>query len=223
MPVVNANSASCTVDVSDLVVRSVQGEESALKALLAETYPKLCRYVGAKIPTYLRSSLDAEDIVQEAMLSVVRHIGSFEPRGPDSFDRWVTTIALRKLRSTIEYYRADKRGGTQSPVSGQARHFEDSMIVLLDLVAGSDPTPSRCVARAEAIQAMESALGQLPEADREAVRRVHLHGQSVGDAASAMGRSKRAIHGLCARARKRLRRLLKSDSVFLSGTGWPRP
>lgn len=63
------------------------------------------------------------------------------------------------------------------------------------------------------------ALTQLPSDYGEAARLVYLEGFSVAAAAQAMGRSDRAIHNLCHKAKQRLRELLGTRSRFMSGSG----
>ena len=144
-----------------------------------------------------------------------RHIGKFEPRGPDSFFRWAATIAIRRLRNAIKARRSLKRGGMEVPRT-TAGVPEASVVALLDLMAGPEKTPSRVVAGQEATRAVEDALAFLPEHYRQAVGLVYLEGHSVVEAATIMGRTPRAIHNLCFKAKRQLRSVLGSASKFLS-------
>jgi RNA polymerase sigma factor (sigma-70 family) len=97
--------------------------------------------------------------------------------------------------------------------------LESSVVMLLDLMAASGRTPSRTIARREAHQAVEAALKVLPEDYREVVRLVYLEGLAVAQAAERMGRTERAIHNLCYKAKRRLREMLGSGSRYLSSSG----
>lgn len=207
------NSPDADDQLSDLIARAVGGDMVALTTLLAETRSRLCRHVSWRIPPDLKSSVDAEDIVQEAHVEIYRHIGGFRVLGDDSFYRWMATIALRKLRDAVRMRRATKRAA--SPMQ-QQRNLEDSVFDLLDLVIGPGQTASRSVARGEAVAALRVAIDALPEDYREAVWLVHIQGLSVTTAAAQMGRTERAIHNLCYKARERMRELLGSGSRFLS-------
>ncbi len=202
-----------------LVRRAIGGDEVALTILLTESRNRLCGYLSGKIPRELGGRIDADDITQEAHVEVFRHVRSFEPRGAESFDRWVRTNALRKLRDAIKARRADRRGGGRLPVGALSANVEDSMIGLLDLLAGPDHTPSRSVARHEAVAAVHAALDGLTAEYREAVWLVYIEGRPVAAAAEQMGRTERAVHNLCYKAKHRLRELLGSDSRFLSSSG----
>ena len=198
-----------------LLERAVARDPAALTRLLTDTYLWLCDYIARRMPPDLRSIVDAEDIIQQTHIEVFRRIDDFAPNGVDSFRRWVRAIALSRLRNLIKGHRAAKRGGLRARVSNRGR-IDDSTVALLDHLAGPGATPSRCVARREAIDAVESALGALPEHYRQAVRLVHIEGHRVCDAATLMGRSERAVHGLCRRGLKRMRESLLRESDLLS-------
>jgi RNA polymerase sigma-70 factor (ECF subfamily) len=210
------NSTDCE---AELVRQAVSGDRAALLKLLGRSRQQLCQRVAHRIPTALRGVVDAEDVVQDAHVEVFRHIDTFELRDSDSFDRWIRTIALRKLRDAVRRQRAAKRGQGKSPIGPVAQSLEDSMIALLDLISAPGRTPSSVAARAEGVQAMQAAIGQLPEDYRKAVWLVHIEGRSVASVAKAMGRSEGAIRVLCHKARRRMRDILGSRSRFLSSSG----
>ena len=199
--------------------QAVAGDEGALTLLLAELDERLCARVQRKIPSALRSRFGAEDIVQETHREVFRHIRTFEPRGPDAFERWVSTIAVRKLRDVIKGQRRAKRGGGRTAASPAGPNVDDSMIGLLDVLAGPGRTPSRCVARVEALRAVQSALDLLPEHYRQAILLVRIEGRPVAEVAAEMGRTERAVHGLTRRGLELLRDRLGDSSAYLSSSG----
>lgn len=202
-----------------MIRRAVGGDIVALTVVLTESRAKLLDYLQRRIPPDLKGTVDADDLAQEAHVEVFRHIGDFELRGPDSLDRWVATIALRKLRDAIKMRRADRRGGGKMALSPFPRHVEDSMVALLDVLAVTTRTPSQSAVRHEVVAAVQDALAELPEDYRQAIWMVHIEGRSAAAAAEQMGRTERAIHNLCYKAKARLRERLGSDSRFMSSSG----
>ncbi len=200
-----------------LVHAAVAGDAAALKLLLLDGHARLCAYLGRRIPVSLQGVVAPDDIAQEAYIQVFQHIRNFRAAGPDAFARWISTIALRKLRNAIKAQRALKRGGGQGATTGSPTN-EDSLAGLLDLVAADGPTPSRVLARRDAVQMLAVALQDLPDHYRQAVRLVYLEGRPVAEAAAAMGRTERAIHGLCRSALRLLREHLGSASQFFSSS-----
>ncbi len=199
-----------------LVEQAVAGDTVAMKLLLTQSREDLCRLVGKRIPADLRSILDVEDVVQESHIEVFRRIASFKVRGPQSFHRWLIAIALTRLRNGIKRHRALKRGGGRAVMAAWPKRIEDSTLALLDTLAGPGQTPSKSVARQEAINAVQASLAGLPEDYRAALWLVHIEGRSVKSTAAEMGRTERAVHGLCRRGLDLLRQRLHGTTTFLS-------
>lgn len=187
-----------------LLERAAAGDEQALQVVLTTNYESLRAVIDDRISPRFRSQIDAEDVIQQAHIAVFQRLGSFERRGAGAFERWVVAIALNRLRSQIRDLRAIKRGGGARRVAAP-RTPEGSAMILWDVLTRSGSTPSAHVRRDEAVEALGVAIDTLPEDHREAIRLVYLEGKSVREAASALRRTERAVHGLCRRAMTSLR------------------
>ncbi len=207
-----------TSDRLNIIRQAVAGDAVALKLLLTEAHARLKRYLHFKIPADLRCTLDADDMLQETYVRVFTHIRDFTATDETSFDRWLTTIALRRLRSLIRHQRAMRRGGGRPGPSAGRASLEDSVIELLNLLASPQRSPSRSVACREAIASMNHEIRELPAPYRRAIELVYLQGWTVAAAAREMGRTQRAIHGLCRRGTRLLAQRLGSVSSYLSST-----
>jgi len=196
-----------------LVERASAGDEVAATVLLTRSHERLHRFVTARIPRDLQSVVDADDVLQDTKVAAYRNLRGFEHRGPDSFYRWLATIALRRLRNDIQRHRAVKRGGRHLDVSTIP---DKSIVTMLDLMASPEKSPSRRVARVEAVDAVSAALELLPEHYRQAVQLVYLDGLSHEEAARRMGRTASAVHNLCHKAKRKLMDVLGSRSRYLS-------
>lgn len=194
-----------------ILARAIAGDRAALTVLLTRAHAELARRVERRIPAALRGSLDADDVVQQAFIAVFREIGRFEYRGEDSFDRWTATIAIRTLRNEVKARRRLKRGGGRAVIGDAQANAEESMVALFDMVAAPGRTPSLSIVRREAIASVQRALDELPEDYRIAVLGVYIEGRPVAEVAAQMGRTERAIHNLCFKAKARLTELLGSD------------
>src|SRR5262249_9768672 len=91
-----------------------------------------------------------------------------------------------------------------------------SALNLLDAIATASGTPSRVVAKREAMAEVQAAIDSLPAHYAQAVRSVYLEGRSVREAAEAMDRSERAVHGLCRQGLRGLRDHLERKSLISS-------
>ena len=68
-----------------LTRKAVDGDSAALTVLLTLARDRLHAHVARRIPADLRGTIDADDVLQEALVEAYGHIGGFEPRGSDSF------------------------------------------------------------------------------------------------------------------------------------------
>ena len=202
-----------------LIVRAIDGDEVALKVVLTRTRRGLREYICRKIPRDCRHLFDADDIVQVTHMSIFQNLDLIRSAYPGSFQRWTRAIALNRLRTTIRAYRTAKRNPARVATGDRPLSHEDSTMALFDTVAGPGRTASKAVARAEAVSMMETALATLPRHYRQVVQLVHLEGLRVVEVAAIMGKTERAVHGLCRRALKQLEAQLGNVSNFLSSSG----
>jgi len=187
-----------------LIARARGGDTVALKVVLTRTRGSLLEYVSGKIPQDCQHLFDAEDITQDTHILIFQNIRDIRSVRTTSFDRWTKAIALNRLRNAVSAYRAAKRDLARNRPGDARQNWEDSTAALFNVLAGSDETASKAVARADAVRAMETAMTTLPQHYQQAVRLVHLEGLPVGEAADLMGKTERAVHGLCRRALRRL-------------------
>ncbi len=202
-----------------LIVRAIDGDEVALKVVLTRTRRGLREYICRKIPHDCQHLFDADDIVQVAHMSIFQNMDLIRSTLPGSFQRWTRAIALNRLRTAVRAYRTAKRDPARVQPGDRRLSHEDSRMALFDTISGSGRTASKAVARAEAVSMMETALATLPRHYRQVLQLVHLEGLRIGEAAAIMGRTDRAVHGLCRRALKHLETQLGSVSNYLSSSG----
>jgi RNA polymerase sigma factor (sigma-70 family) len=199
----------------DQLKRAIAGDEAALSRLLAEIEPQLTAYITRKLPADVARTVGVDDIISMTHAEVFRRISFLEPHGQDAFYRWVATIALNRIRNTVKKLRAVKRGGAAPAAKRMTADLEDSTVALWEKIAATRSTPSRAVARGEAIGAIHLALEGLPEQYRQAIWLVHIERRPVKAAAAAMQRSERSIHGLCRRGLQLLKEELETFTRFL--------
>jgi len=197
--------------------RAAAGDTHALEQLLLLYHDRLSASISRRLPARLRGTVATEDIVQDTYIRVFRRISTFTPKGPESFYRWLLTIARNRLIDVQRRHGAAKRGdgaaGARSP------DYASSMVQLLELVAVDDRTPSRSAARHEGILAVQVALAGLKDDYRQAIEMRHIQGLSVAQTAAKLGRTERAVQMLCQRGLKRLKAALGRSSDFLSHKG----
>jgi len=192
------------------------GESVAVTVLLACIHSRLRAHLERRLPRDLQPFLDVDDLIQETQIRVFHNINSFRLLGADAFYRWVATIAMHNLRNTIKAQRTLKRGGAKTLSGNDRPDGLDSLDSLLNRLIGPENSPSHHASRNEATDALAAALAHLPEHYRQAIRLVYLEGRPVEEAARIMGRTDRAIHNLCYKAKEMLHVAMGSTSRFFS-------
>jgi RNA polymerase sigma-70 factor, ECF subfamily len=161
-------------------------------------------------PTLLRVALrrlrnveDAEDAVQDALLSAHKHIGQFE--GRSKLSTWLTTIvsnvALMKLRRYSRYETLSLDQELENDGTAFASGLKDAR-----------PNPENICAQAEMDATLRRALDRLSPKQRSAIQMCELDGLSVRDAANALGISINTLKSRVSRARANLSALLRDTS-----------
>ena len=143
----------------------------------------------------LRNREDAEDAVQDAMLSAYRHLRSFE--GRSAFTTWFTRIVVnaalmirRKRRPSLtesfpELYSADDTSG-------------------IERIPDSEPDPEVACAQEEILKWVDLLLGQMSPSLRQAFTMTYCEETSTKEAAALLGVSTGTFKSRLFRARLHL-------------------
>lgn len=199
---------------SKLVDQAIQGDREALVQLLEQHGPATRRVITGKIDARWRSVLDEDDIMQQTYTDAFMGIRRFRPEGPESFARWLATLARHNLLDATKHLRAVKTGGNARQVVPSS---EESCQRLWEQVSCSISTPSVKVARKETERMLADAIAQLPPAYVQVVTQYDLQGRPVEEIAASLGCSVGAIYMRRSRAHQLLSELLSDASLSRTG------
>jgi RNA polymerase sigma-70 factor (ECF subfamily) len=135
----------------------------------------------------LRSDADAEDVTQDAMLTVLTSLHKYTPRADARFAAWVTTIALNTAR------RRFRRRRPELTATGELPETPDD---------GADPTDG--LDRARQRRALLIALAELPERERLIVSLRYGAELNGGEIGAAVGIEPANVRKVLERTRTRL-------------------
>lgn len=182
---VRTNDGAVDKQESDdaLMARFCRGDESAFDVLYDRYAPQL----EAFLRRLVHDQTLAEDLLQTTFLSFVRARGRYVATA--GLRAWVFSIAANAGRDALRR-RGTRREDTLDAELGDAGGAAAAM---------SDPPLAR---------AIEKALRQLPEDQREAVLLHKMHGLSFPEVASALGTTVGAAKVRAHRGYERLRLLL---------------
>jgi len=168
------------------IERARRGEAEAMEGILLAVTPVVERFVRRMCP-----GREADDVLQETLLSVLTHLDRFE--GRSAFTSWV--FALTRSACSRRH-----RGQKNQPHEG-----DDTMATLADVA----PDPETRVADGELTEALARALQSLSPEHREVIVLRDIDGLTAPEAATTLGISVEALKSRLHRARAALREALR--------------
>jgi RNA polymerase sigma-70 factor (ECF subfamily) len=190
-----------------------KGDQAAVSALLATYHSMLRARAVDKMGPVLAARLEAEDVLQQVYLEVLRKIESFEGRDPQAFLNWTLTILDHKLADARRALHRLKRDVAREQAH-PAMATQESCINLLEKLYAQSGTPSRIVRREEAVGALIASVSRLSDTYRQVIQLRFLEGRSVEQVAERLGKSSAAVKMLTMRALAELRELMGELGEF---------
>lgn len=178
----------------ELIEALRRGESDAVEALV-DRYGAWIHRVASRM---LGDSRDAEEITQDALMTVVRKIGTF--RGEAAFSSWLYRIAANAAYESLRY----RRTRAEVPLDPLLTAFDDEGRHVQPVVDWSRQLEDPAVA-SETRSALERAIGRLPEDYRVVLVLRDVEGLTNEAVAEALGLSIAAVKSRLHRARLVLR------------------
>jgi RNA polymerase sigma-70 factor (ECF subfamily) len=175
---------ACTPD-ADLVMLVAKGDEDAFRELLDRNQGAVYRFARR----FIGDAHEAGDIAQETFLRLYRTAGGYQPQAS------LRAYLLRIARNLCIDFMRKKR--------------PELMERLPETI--SQETPLGRMERAQALNALMTAVDALPENQRAVILLRHDQGLRYQEIADAMGLTVSAVESLLVRARRTLRREVSLD------------
>ena len=174
-----------------------------MKIELTELYDEYGRYIYHLCLKLTRNKEEAEDLMQDVWVKVVRYSGKM-----DSVDRmkaWLTTICMNTFR---DRYRKDVRR------SKHVMHQPDTLDVpILDLVPSDQPTPVEMIEQNDIQVMVQQKIGELDAIYRTTIEYFYVYQYSLIEIAEMMKVSIGTVKSRLFRAKKYLKELMMDDST----------
>ena len=191
------------------------GETDALGELCALYRNYLRMIVRTGLGPRLRERVELSDVVQEALVEVVRQFPQFTGQNEAALVGWLRRLVGQKLADLGRYHSRAKRsaGGPAVPLDapwapGAVADSHPGGGRLLDVLSLSQTSPSEAASRRELIVLLADALTDLPGAEAEVLWLYHADGLSFEAIGERLGLSRKSIRGIWARGLKNLKRSL---------------
>lgn len=179
-----------TRESDQLLVRLAQGgSEAAFNALVLRYRRPLVRQVLAMV----RDSTEAEDVVQDALMSAFSSLGSF--RGDSSFFTWLYRIAINAAKHS--WTRSTRRFPSFSDISDADDREGAKEESEIDM-----ETPESVLEGKQILRTLSDVIDRLPAEQQEALMLRELDGLSYEQIATAMHCPVGTVRSRVSRARE---------------------
>ena len=182
----------------EIIAAAQTGSADAYAALLARYERRLYGYFFRATGRHH----DAEDLLGELLLRLVRRLGRYDHRG--RFEPWLFRIAANMVRDRIRRSRTRPAAATLSERDEQGE-------ALVDRLEGSPPPVDGPLLAAEASEQVQAALDRLDEKTRQMILLRHFGEMSFKEIAELFDAPLGTVLARVHRGLKALRRLLGAN------------
>lgn len=161
----------------EVVDRARSGDFAAFEQLVAK-YERPLYALALRI---VHQAQDAEEVVQDALMSVVQHLDDFQHRS--TFHTWLVRIATHQALKVLR----KRKGLKTTSLTPTAADGEDSPLPHPDFIANWRDNPEQIAQQHEVQQVLAEALETLDEKYRMVFLLRDVEGLSTEEAADALG------------------------------------
>jgi RNA polymerase sigma-70 factor (ECF subfamily) len=183
------------------------GERAVEFGFFGERTQELDNAVSRNLPMFYKRAFrflgnrpDAEDAVQDALLSACKHLGQF--RGQAQLSTWLTAIVTNAARMQL------RRRHRASYLSLEEQKGEDGL-TLSEKLPDLKPGPEEVCSASEVRDRVLDGISQLSPTLRRAFQLRHIDGLTTKEAALVLGVPQGTLKAQLARARAKLAGIMR--------------
>src|SRR4029077_5175615 len=169
-----------------------------LKDIIASHSPRFRRIALG----HLGNAADAEDAVQDALLSALMHVHQF--RGRAKMSTWLTTIVINSARMKLRRRSPQVQVALDEPCSEQN-------LSPADMVSDTRPDPEEVYRKRQIAETLAHATLRLSPMLLTTLRLRDVDGLSIRETAQFLGVPTGTVKARLARARRRLRQVIQKS------------
>ncbi len=194
----NAPATNCRADEQALLARLRAGDGAAFEVLVRTHGPRML----AVAKRYLHEESDAQDALQDAFISVFKHIDKFQ--GNAALSTWLHSIVVRAALMKLRTYRSREQVSIEELLPKFEGNFDHR-------VNCGPAWPGSLEGNAESREVRElvrKGIDQLPEIYRAVLLLRDIEGLDTEETARLLGLTVNVIKTRLHRARQALRTIL---------------
>jgi len=150
---------------------------------------------------FVNNSHDAEDAVQDALLSAYKHLDQF--KGNAKLETWLTSIVTNSALTQLRRRPRQPHVSLDEPLDEERGHC------VSDRVADTKPSPESECMWSELHGHLMQSVATLSPAMRKTIELRHFDGLTNGEAAHILGLADGTVKAQMSRARTKLKRLMR--------------
>ncbi len=195
-------------DIEKLLNQASQGSIEARGRLLKHHMNRLRLMVVARLDPRLSARMDTSDVLQDIMTEAARTLDHYLDQRPIDFYVWIRGIAERRI---IDLHRRHLHAAKRS-VRREVKEIprNQSSSPLVDKLANSQTSPSQRLIQQEERAALQAALEQTSDDDRELIVLRYVEQLPLSEVAEVLGISVPAVKSRHLRAIARLTKLVQT-------------
>jgi RNA polymerase sigma-70 factor (ECF subfamily) len=171
---------------------SIRALQDAVSQNLASFHKRAYRYVG--------DPHDAEDVVQDALLSAYKHLDQF--KGTAKMTTWLTSIVTNSALTQL------RRRPRRPHISVDEKIGDAQDLCVSDTLADSRPNPEDDCVRSDLRRHLRQFATELSPSLRKAIQLRDLDGLTMSEGARILGLAEGTFKSQASRARSKLKRLI---------------
>jgi RNA polymerase sigma-70 factor (ECF subfamily) len=179
-----------------------EGKRAVYPGFLGERAQELDNAVSRNLPMFYKRAFrflgnrpDAEDAVQDALLSACKHLGQF--RGQAQLSTWLTAIVTNAARMQLRRRRRSNYLSLEEPKEQDGLRFSEKL-------PDSKPGPEEVCSASEVRERVVNGISQLSPTLRRAFQLRDIDGLTTKEAAFVLGVPQGTLKAQLARARAKL-------------------
>jgi RNA polymerase sigma-70 factor (ECF subfamily) len=188
------NVVTTEPELRALMISGLDGNAGAHRTLLEHLTSRLRGYFKNQLSRIGRGPVEAEDLVQEALIAIHTRRHTYDPAQP--FTPWMYAIARYKF---VDYLRRERASMRDLPIEETRLEHTREM------------TSSDTSGQVESSLDLEKLMAGLAPKVRQAIQAVKLDGLSVSETAAQSGMSESNVKVTIHRGLKAMARLIREN------------
>jgi RNA polymerase sigma-70 factor (ECF subfamily) len=176
--------------------RALQGDEPAVKLLLAHVLEPLYRFCLYRV---CRNPHWCEEVVQETMLRALRNLVQYDPpRAGNNIFPWLTGLARNEIQRVLH------REKTNASLDSLWNGLDEELLGFYARIE-TEPFNDELLEREETRNLVNATLARLPDHYRDMLQEKYVDGNTQREMAERRQLSEKALESQLVRARKAFR------------------